>query len=838
MEFINEVIKMKRIPNMTNLPKDEDTFRTVLGFLETDNTINDFDKRIMTELNYSIDGAKKLRRTLNKFEFISIEGNDLSLSPASEEFMENDIDFNEFTYRIFTTCRFEVIEFLTDLIDIIRSSGEVSKNNIYEILTESDYSANIKEKKPQTIQRYLRDLIKRAEHANIIEEVNGKNMYVIGNKADEYIKDSNDSNFFVKLHKKILNYYFKDNIITPNQWLRLHRLYLRSRAIGGRSGLETQMKVAENKWIPRLDDAIIEYKRRIRKRKPGHSHVEVNNKSLWLLNPNVKPYDWQNRCLDRWKREGRHGVVEAVTGTGKTILAFMAIDTLKRNHENLVISIIVPTKALMYQWKQSLINDFQVNEKDIGLRGDGHHDSYLNDKQVIIYIYNSAVLNNNIISDIESIPDKKHFMIVDECHRSGSPEFRRIFDNRFEFTLGLSATPNRPTDDTFTEIIEPNLGKIIFRYTFKEALDENIIPPFEIYNLAIQLTTEERTKYEELTDIIRKTVKKLKGRYYDRIHGVPEELFEAILRKIQSEIGTPDPDISRYFSVTSERKRSLYKAENRWECLKYILEENRRKKVILFHESIAAVDWKIYGDSYLSSKNILLYHSGLSTSTNKVSLDLYRRVPDAILVSVKALIEGLDVPDTDVGIIVASSSSSTQRIQSMGRILRQTLKKKASGGISKLYVIYAHYTTDERIFPRINWSSIADEEAISFNLWRPGRELEPIEPPLPTPKRPSCEEVDVSILREFDEYTGQYAGLKFGCDYRGKPFKKVRQGRKYLNSEEWQIIAKKVMKVKPSGGAFIVNQCGHILIKGKKEDKLCILYLGEIDLLSQQTKGE
>ena len=50
----------------------------------------------------------------------------------------------------------------------------------------------------------------------------------------------------------------------------------------------------------------------------------------------------------------------------------------------------------------------------------------------------------------------------------------------------------------------------------------------------------------------------------------------------------------------------------------------------------------------------------------------------------RALDEGLNVPDTSVGIIVASTKSVRQRIQRMGRILR-TSEGKEVGSIVTLF---------------------------------------------------------------------------------------------------------------------------------------------------------
>lgn len=59
------------------------------------------------------------------------------------------------------------------------------------------------------------------------------------------------------------------------------------------------------------------------------------------------------------------------------------------------------------------------------------------------------------------------------------------------------------------------------------------------------------------------------------------------------------------------------------------------------------------------------------------------------------MIEGLDVPDTDVGIIVAATSSVRQRIQRIGRILRRSPGKD----YAQIYTVYIK-DKEEAIFDR------------------------------------------------------------------------------------------------------------------------------------------
>ena len=55
-----------------------------------------------------------------------------------------------------------------------------------------------------------------------------------------------------------------------------------------------------------------------------------------------------------WEKNENIGVVNAVTGTGKTIFAIECIRRFISNHPNAIVNIIVPTRVLMYQWAETV----------------------------------------------------------------------------------------------------------------------------------------------------------------------------------------------------------------------------------------------------------------------------------------------------------------------------------------------------------------------------------------------------------------------------------------------------------------------------------------------------
>src|SRR4249919_1552422 len=69
------------------------------------------------------------------------------------------------------------------------------------------------------------------------------------------------------------------------------------------------------------------------------SDVDVEDREL---------YRWQLDALISWLRCGRRGVIEAVTGSGKTDVAIAAIgDALRRRR---FVLVVVPSRVLMEQW--------------------------------------------------------------------------------------------------------------------------------------------------------------------------------------------------------------------------------------------------------------------------------------------------------------------------------------------------------------------------------------------------------------------------------------------------------------------------------------------------------
>jgi superfamily II DNA or RNA helicase len=78
-----------------------------------------------------------------------------------------------------------------------------------------------------------------------------------------------------------------------------------------------------------------------------------------------------------------------------------------------------------------------------------------------------------------------------------------------------------------------------------------------------------------------------------------------------------------------------------------------------------------------------VYHSKLKLRQRAEILSAYRQGEIDVLVTCRALDEGFNVPETEIGIIAASTATRRQRIQRLGRVLRP-VKGKGSATIFSL----------------------------------------------------------------------------------------------------------------------------------------------------------
>ena len=165
------------------------------------------------------------------------------------------------------------------------------------------------------------------------------------------------------------------------------------------------------------------------------------------FNGRLRPYQ-EKAVADVMSRD--FGVLEAGTGSGKTVMALAAI--ARRRQPAIVI---VHTKELLYQWAERVREFLGV---EAALIGDGRFGV----GPVSVAIVNSARKR------LQELARRFGHIVVDECHRVPASLFTEVvtaFDAKY--SLGLSATAYR-REEILTKLIYFYMGNCVHRVDVKE----------------------------------------------------------------------------------------------------------------------------------------------------------------------------------------------------------------------------------------------------------------------------------------------------------------------------------------------------------------------------------
>jgi superfamily II DNA or RNA helicase len=389
-------------------------------------------------------------------------------------------------------------------------------------------------------------------------------------------------------------------------------------------------------------------------------------------------WDWQQEALTAWRSAGDRGIVEAVTGTGKTRIGVQAIrDALDGAGQALVL---VPTTALLRQWA-AVLSDELAGAR-IGLLGDGRVASF-QQCDVLVSTIQSAARR-------QPVPAWGGLVVADECHRYGARTFAKALHDDFDQRLGLTATLERP-DDGVTDVLLPYFGEVVHSYGFREALADEVIAPFRVALLGVELTTVEREAYEEN----REKATAARGQLIKR-YGLPSEPFGEFLQAttIAAKGAFASPltrTARRYLGAFHAYREVLATTDRKLELVSELAPlVGDASGTLLFGESVAATE-RIADDLRTEGVAVEALHSQVPGRRRGELLEQFGDGELEALAAPRVLDEGVDVPEADLAVIVAASQSRRQMIQRLGRVVR----RKDDGRPARLLIMYVRGTAED-----------------------------------------------------------------------------------------------------------------------------------------------
>ena len=598
--------------------------------------------------------------------------------------------------------------------------------------------------------------------------------------------------------------------------------------------------------------------------------------------PAFSLYPWQQEAVDAWQtgtdeRQAETGIAQVVTGAGKTVMALEAIRRWLDEHPDGVVTVVVPTKVLLNQWLTELVETLRVPVRDVGWVGDGQKDSF-DDSRILVAIVNSAVKDDYVAEALSAADSPAHLLVADECHRYTGDVHSNIFAYHRTASLGLSATPfSDPGTDDRSEADDrllTELGPVYYSLSYDEALTRELIPEFRVNYIGFDLTPAERHTYERLSRTISDAISEIEQRYGNQLYDL-SGAYQQKLRVLMDGVDGPTPAITDYFRYTQERRELVADAVARQAITLHLLQEtiDADKKAIVFQERIAqlermiaptetrgrnvqtgelsdedverarlydqypalkAVDQELEDLFFTAAYRPVMYHSGHRTSAwNDFAIEWFGDGGFAnVMLSVKALVEGVDVPSADVGIVRVSSGSVRQRIQTLGRVLRTG----SDASRSELNVLYARDTVDEQIFYDYDWDEEFATAEIRHLTWAHEESVLEGEIALgepPTGPEPPVTVPDPETVSRGEPYPGPRDGYRISVNSEGRPFEKTSNGRCFITNDSIVDVAGYVERHK-NGGQIIINHADHALTVLDGE----LIFLGIVDAPSSFEYGE
>ena len=391
-------------------------------------------------------------------------------------------------------------------------------------------------------------------------------------------------------------------------------------------------------------------------------------------------YMWQQEALSAWVHHGRRGIIEAVTGSGKTNLALAAVEDHLRS-PGAVAAVVVPTADLLYQWQRNVASWLCLAEGQIALCGDGHH-GRVGDAPVALYVAASAGA---------LLPSHTHelsrgarvLLVADECHRMGAEGFARALRAPFAATLGLSATPERQ-DDGFERHIFPGLGPVVYRYLHGGALRDDVISDFAVAFIGVPFTLGERVSYDEHTE-------RLAGlrRQVEDLHPTLHRA-RFFFQELQRLAKQNDASALAYLGQVQRRQQLIRRARGRADFVAWLVYNLRPDRAFVFHSTIDGADW-IAEQLHAAGIPAAAHHSLKSKAERKELLRQFSIGDLRVLTAARTLDEGIDAPDAELAVIASGSSVKRQRIQRMGRVLRRSPHKH----VARILVVYVEGSRED-----------------------------------------------------------------------------------------------------------------------------------------------
>jgi superfamily II DNA or RNA helicase len=256
-------------------------------------------------------------------------------------------------------------------------------------------------------------------------------------------------------------------------------------------------------------------------------------------------------------------------------------------------------------------------------------------------------------------------LIADEVHGLGARKNRLALIEEYDIRLGLSATPKRWFDEIGTNKLYKYFNDIVYEFTIKDALNtinpvtnKTYLVKYKYIPIFISLTKSEIEEYNEKTKKIISSLNNSKK----------EDKYEGNLE-----------------NLLFQRANIQKNAVNKYDALETILNkiDGPISNTLIFvsPEQISRVmlmmkKRKIISHCFTQGEGTSPSSKYGGVSEREFIIKKFKENKYQVLVAIKCMDEGIDIPEADTAILMASSTNPREYVQRIGRVIRQSTEKR------------------------------------------------------------------------------------------------------------------------------------------------------------------
>ena len=426
--------------------------------------------------------------------------------------------------------------------------------------------------------------------------------------------------------------------------------------------------------------------------------VKIKPRDVWDLNVmrrykkekavkenKLSLFPHQQKAVEMWLANDYSLLMEMATGTGKTRTAIGCLMEKLKDGEKLLTIVATPQNTLSRQWKDdftklgisldhSAIIDGSNSKwrKDLKLLLLDLSDDKI--KTAIIFTTHATASGDAFIEIIKKFKyDTKILFIGDEVHAAGAAKQRNALLPEYEYRIGLSATPERMFDEGGTSLIREYFGSKSFEFTIADALSTNnpltgkpFLNRFLYFPVFVPLTDKENKTYNKITQqiIILKNQE-----------DVDQEQLERLYDRRADVCKNAENKLAAFEQLLLEMKPASI-----FDTIAFVSD----KQIVSSFEIMSSLKIKRAKITESESASSVVTPEGLTERQNIISQFVKHQLQ--VLVGIKCLDEGIDIPNARIAILMSSSTNPREYVQRVGRVIRQAPDKDIS-------IIYDFITT-------------------------------------------------------------------------------------------------------------------------------------------------